>query len=265
PAPTQAIGGGPEGASREHVPGGPRSASSSRSPNLQLQKLGGSRPLVRQPATGTRQAHSRDSFQSRRAHQRGKQSRCKASCNLQLCRHTISLYWHCVRHRPVSAALRGRSAEQSIWDCKDKHTLLASLLGAAGIRTYPALISSAHEIDPDVPSPGQFDHVISVVPRGKEFLWLDTTPEVAPFAYLITPLRDKQALVIPEDGPPTLMTSPVDPPVTASQTFQIRAKLNDAGTLEGKIERAVQGDDTEVLLRTAFRRVPLPQWKYLVQ
>src|SRR5207245_3127663 len=70
---------------------------------------------------------------------------------------------------------------------------------------------------------------------------------------------------IPEDRPPTLVRSPVDPPIKASQTFQIRAKLNDAGTLEGKIERAVQGDDTEVLLRTAFRRVPLPQWKDLVQ
>ncbi len=45
-------------------------------------------------------------------------------------------------------------------DCKDKHTLLASLLDAAGIKAYPALINSPHDLDPDVPSPGQFDHVM---------------------------------------------------------------------------------------------------------
>jgi transglutaminase-like putative cysteine protease len=51
-------------------------------------------------------------------------------------------------------------------DCKDKHTLLAALLSAVGIKAYPALINSTHEIDPDVPSPAQFDHLISVVSQG---------------------------------------------------------------------------------------------------
>ncbi len=116
-----------------------------------------------------------------------------------------------------------------------------------------------------MPSPGQFDHVISMVPRGNSAVWLDTTPEVAPFAYLITPLRGKHALVIPEDKAPTLTMTPVDPPTKASQTFKIDAKLNDSGTLEGKIERTIQGDDLEVMLRSAFRRVPMPQWKDLIQ
>ena len=52
---------------------------------------------------------------------------------------------------------------------------------------------------------------------------------------------------------------------TASQTFTINAKLDDSGTLEGKVERTIQGDDNEFLLRSAFRRVPMPQWKDLVQ
>jgi tetratricopeptide (TPR) repeat protein len=150
-------------------------------------------------------------------------------------------------------------------DCKDKHTLLASLLDAAGIKAYPALISTLHDIDPDVPSPGQFDHVIGVVPQGDRSLWLDTTPEVAPFAYLLSPLRGKHALVIPGGKPPMLMATPTDPPSKAAQTFKIEAKLDDSGTLAGKIERTVQGDDGEVLLRSAFRRVPMPQWKDLIQ
>lgn len=166
------------------------------------------------------------------------------------------------RYQPHSAA---EVLTNQYGDCKDKHTLLASLLDAAGIKAYPALISSGREVDPDFPSPGQFDHVISVVPRGNGFLWLDTTPEVSPFAYLITPLRNKPALVIFEDKPSALVNTPADPPSMGSQTFQIKAKLSNTGTLEGKIERTAQGDDSEVVLRSAFRRVPLPQWKDLIQ
>ncbi len=150
-------------------------------------------------------------------------------------------------------------------DCKDKHTLFASLLDAAGIKAYPALISTRRQIDFDVPSPAQFDHVISVVPQGTSLLWLDTTPEVAPFAYLVSPLRGKQALVISEDKPPALVATPEDSPLKALQVFHAKAKLSDAGTLEGSMERTTQGDDYEVLFRIAFRRVPLPNWQQLVQ
>jgi len=166
------------------------------------------------------------------------------------------------RYQPHTAA---EVLSNQYGDCKDKYTLFASLLDAAGIKAYPALINSSHEIDVDVPSPGQFDHVIGVVPQGSTSLWFDTTTEVAPFAYLVRPLRDKRALMIPEDKPPTLVTTPADSPSKASQTFKITAKLDDTGTLTGKIERTVQGDDSEVLLRSAFRRVPMPQWKDLIQ
>src|SRR5438874_10312167 len=123
------------------------------------------------------------------------------------------------------------------------------------MRAYPALINSARDIDADVPSPGQFDHVITVVPQDTGLVWLDTTTEVGPFAYLVTSLRDKHALVIPDDKASTLMMSPVNPPFPALQTFHMEAKLNDNGTLEGKAEHTVRGD-REVLLRAAFRAVP---------
>jgi len=150
-------------------------------------------------------------------------------------------------------------------DCKDKHTLLASLLSALGIKAYPVLIASIRDVDPDVPSPVQFDHMITVVPQGKDLFWLDTTPEVAPFRYLLSTLRDKLALVIPDDKPAALMTTPANPPSTGVETFQMQAKLDDKGTLEGRIERTFQGGDFEVLGRAAFRSVPATQWKDLVQ
>lgn len=166
------------------------------------------------------------------------------------------------RYQPHSAA---DVLANQYGDCKDKHTLLASLLEAAGIRSSPALINSMHALDPDVPSPGQFDHVITAVPQGAGYLWLDSTEEVAPFGYILSVLRDKPALVISDDKPATLVTTVAHPSSPALQTFKIDAKLDDSGTLQGTIERSVSGDDTELLLRAAFRRTPLPQWKDLVQ
>jgi tetratricopeptide (TPR) repeat protein len=149
-------------------------------------------------------------------------------------------------------------------DCKDKHTLFASLLQATGVTAYPALISSSRKLDADVPSPAQFDHVISVVPQGQNFLWLDTTAEVGPFGYLLPQLRDKQALVMPGDKPAMLVTTPANLPFPSINTFTIDGKLNEDGTLESKMDYTSRGD-SEIVFRSAFRLVPQPQWKDLVQ
>jgi tetratricopeptide (TPR) repeat protein len=166
------------------------------------------------------------------------------------------------RYQPHAAA---EVLANQYGDCKDKHTLLASLLDAAGIKAYPALISTYRELDPDVPSPAQFDHVITTVPQGRDFIWLDTTAEVAPFGYLLSLLRDKSALVIPPDRAASLVSSPAEPANPGVQTFTIEGKLDDTGTLQATVNRSISGDDTEVLLRMAFRRTPLTQWRELAQ
>lgn len=165
------------------------------------------------------------------------------------------------RYQPHSAA---EVLENQYGDCKDKPTLLISLLNALDIRAFPALISSVHDVEVDLPSPAQFNHVITVVPQGAGLVWLDTTTEIGPFAYLIPQLRDKRALVIPDDKSPELMISPTDPPFPSLQIFHIEARLSDNGELAGKAEQTLRGD-SEVLLRSAFRTVPLAQWKDLVQ
>lgn len=149
-------------------------------------------------------------------------------------------------------------------DCKDKHTLLASLLQAAGISIFPALISSSHTLDENVPSPAQFDHVVGYFQHGNNALWLDTTPEVAPVGLLISPLRDKQALVIFGENSAKLLTTPADPLIRATQTFTIKGDLKEDGSFEAKVEDTINGEN-EILLRQAFRRVPQGQWKDLVQ
>ncbi len=149
-------------------------------------------------------------------------------------------------------------------DCKDKHTLLASLLKAAGYEAWPALIHGQRKLDPDVPSPAQFNHVITVVPRGEQMIWLDTTPEVAPYGLLVNVLRDKQALVIPSNKPPMLMQTPANPPFPQRQEFSAKGKLGSDGTFTGHVEQSYRGD-TEVALRMMFRQIARSQWKEAMQ
>jgi tetratricopeptide (TPR) repeat protein len=148
-------------------------------------------------------------------------------------------------------------------DCKDKHTLLAALLSAVGIRAYPALINTRMAVDADVPSPGQFDHVISVVAKGSTLSWMDTTPEVTEMGYLVYPLRGKPALVITPEKV-AFQTTPANSPVANKYTSTLTAKLGSDGTLQAHVGTMFSGDD-ELYFRYTFRRVPESQWKDVIQ
>src|ERR1700728_4609746 len=109
----------------------------------------------------------------------------------------VSLSLGLGRYQPHAAA---DVLHDQYGDCKDKHTLLASLLEAEGLHASSVLINSSRKLDRDVPSPAQFDHVITLLPMPHEEVWMDTTSEVAPFRLLAYTLQKKQALVIPDGG-----------------------------------------------------------------
>ena len=158
-------------------------------------------------------------------------------------------------------------------DPKDKHTLLEALLEAQGIRAFPALISSSRDLDPNLASPGQLNHVITVIPQGtdgKDWMWLDTATEVAPFRMLASALRGKQALVIPiappgataKEGGPRLVETPADPPSLQVQNIEVTSQVSDLGKLTAHIHYSMTGDNA-LALRTAFRRTSQANMKDL--
>jgi tetratricopeptide (TPR) repeat protein/transglutaminase-like putative cysteine protease len=149
-------------------------------------------------------------------------------------------------------------------DCKDKHTLMASLLKAAGYDAWPVLIHTARKLDPEVPSPAQFNHVITVIPNGDQLIWLDSTPEVAPYQLLIQALRNKQALLIPTGKTALLATTPPNPPFPQDQQVSVKGKLGSDGVFTGHVELSYRGD-SEVLLRMVFRQVSQSHWKETMQ
>lgn len=175
--------------------------------------------------------------------------------------HYIGLDFGIGRYQPHAA---DDVLDNGYGDCKDKHTLLASLLKAVGIEAWPALIHINRKLDPEVPSPAQFDHVITVVPSGGRYTWLDTTPEVAPYGLLLLQLRNKQALVIPTNQAAMLLTTPPNPPAPQRQEFSMEGKLGTDGTFTGHAEQIYEGD-VAVALREAFRQVSESQWKEAAQ
>jgi tetratricopeptide (TPR) repeat protein/transglutaminase-like putative cysteine protease len=173
----------------------------------------------------------------------------------------VSLSFGVGRYQPHAA---GDVFTNQYGDCKDKHTLLAAMLSAAGISSDAVLIGFSRDLDPDVPSPAQFDHVITAVPSGDDLLWMDTTAEVAPFRLLIARLRRKKALLVPPDGAGRLVETPADPPFLASQRVEVNGSVTELGKLNAQVRYTMRGD-VELALRVAFRRTPPAQWKQIAQ
>lgn len=173
----------------------------------------------------------------------------------------VSLSFGLGRYQPHSAA---EVFANQYGDCKDKNTLLTAMLDAAGIQADAVLIPFSRKLDTSVPSPSQFDHLITAVPKGNELVWMDSTAEVAPFRLLSRALRDKSALLVPPDGAGKIVKTPADPPFPSVQRVEIEARVSDLGKLEAKLRYVLRGDN-EFALRAAFRRTPETQWKQLGQ
>ena len=163
------------------------------------------------------------------------------------------------RYQPQAAA---DVMSNQYGDCKDKHTLLASMLAATGLRAYPVLINSARKLDEDIPSPGQFDHVITAIPLGNETLWADTTSEIAPAGLLSPRLRNKQALMIPIAGSARLEKTPAEPPFLSSEVVTMEGTVDDLGKVTARGKLILHGD-AETYMRFMFRRTQKSDWKRL--
>ena len=162
--------------------------------------------------------------------------------------------------RPAAEVLTTRYA-----DCKGKHALLSALASAAGIEVWPVLVhSSRKDMDDAVPSPGQFDHLITVLRIGadpSQWLWLDATQDLAPAGYLMPNLRGKRALLIDDKGG-HVVTVPDRPPFATRQLVENNATLDKSGPLGAKVRWTLRGD-TEPWMRAVIRMAPADKWTEL--
>jgi tetratricopeptide (TPR) repeat protein len=149
-------------------------------------------------------------------------------------------------------------------DCKDKDTLLEALLRAKGLTTAPALIGLNIMPVPDVPSPALFNHVITTVDLPGGRIWLDTTPEVAPYRVLVPLIRDEQALVVPAQGVASLQRTPADPPFAYFERFEAVGTLDRDGLLKSHMDMTMRSDN-ELGFRILLQRAAPSQWDEAMQ
>jgi tetratricopeptide (TPR) repeat protein len=153
-------------------------------------------------------------------------------------------------------------------DCKDKATLLASLLEAVGYKADTVLIGPGIRFNEAVPSPAAFSHAITAVSLGSgatsQTIWLDSTQEVAPYRALFSVERDKQVLRIPVDSPAHLDRTPHKLPFDSFQHFEADGTLDTKGLVKGRLSYTFRGDD-EIALRAAIRQISPAQYDQFAQ
>ncbi|MBN2320124.1 MAG: DUF3857 domain-containing protein [Acidobacteria bacterium] len=99
-------------------------------------------------------------------------------------------------------------------DCKDKATLLVAFLRQSGIEAYVALLNTGpgHDLDPELPGMGLFDHVIVYVPSEPD-LWIDPTNPYARLGELPDSNQGRLALIASDSTTGLIQT----PSSTSSQ------------------------------------------------
>jgi hypothetical protein len=138
-------------------------------------------------------------------------------------------------------------------DCKDKASLLISMLNKIGLRGYPALVGTRGDVeaDPTAPTLATFDHMIVAfpVPAGlraevekfpaydprNQILWMDPTSETDPLGQLPEMDQGVFALIAyPERG--DLQRIPLAPPEQNGSEYAVHVRLQPDGTGTADVE-----------------------------
>jgi hypothetical protein len=158
-------------------------------------------------------------------------------------------------------------------DCKDKATLMGSMLQEIGVDSYFVEINSVRgAITPDTPAYLGFNHMILAIrlpdgasdasliatmqdPKLGKLLFFDPTDELTPLGQIRGDLQANYGLLdTPEGG--ELVLLPKQPPATSSIQRTAKLTLDASGNLKGEVEEIRLGDraqDERGAMRAATR------------
>ncbi len=122
-------------------------------------------------------------------------------------------------------------------DCKDKTTLLISMLDLVGIKAYPCLISVAPQerIDTTLPFLSQFNHMIAAIPTGMDtYIWLDATASTCRYGDLPYSTQGRTGFLI-SDTHGVFVETPVFPPESNRLVSRTELTLDNEGTVQGTL------------------------------
>jgi hypothetical protein len=153
-------------------------------------------------------------------------------------------------------------------DCKDKATLLSSMLKEIGVDSYYVVINTKRgSITAATPPSLGFDHVILAIqlpaglndaslvavmqhPKLGSILFFDPTDHLTPFGRLFGPLQANYGMLVAPDGG-ELVELPQLPPALNAINRTAKMTLDEKGTLLGDVHEVQVGDPA------AFQRYAL--------
>jgi hypothetical protein len=160
---------------------------------------------------------------------------------------------------------------------EDKFFLFYSLAGIFKMGSLAAMTGSTKQLSDRLPRPSLLSHllIIASVPPPPasacsdcdDYVWLDPSLEVAPFAALPASLRGKQALADKKGlffAGGAFLDVPGVLPFPSTQRVTIDARLGAEGALSAKVKYTLRGDN-ELLLRVAFHQSPREKWNEVAQ
>lgn len=144
-------------------------------------------------------------------------------------------------------------------DCKDKATLMGSMLHEIGVDSYYVVINSERgSVNAETPAHSAFDHVIIAIklpegvpdpslvaviqhPKLGRILFFDPTDELTPLGQISGNLQDNYGLLVTPDGG-ELVKLPKQPSAMNSIHRVAKLTLDTQGNLIGQVEERRVGD-----------------------
>lgn len=148
---------------------------------------------------------------------------------------------------PASKVMRNKYG-----DCKDKSTLLLSMLKAAGIPSYYVLVPtrSISNLLPEFPYPFQFNHCIIAVEMGESHVFLDPTSATTHFDYLPSVNQGRNAVLIKE-GEPIFFRTPLAQPSASGVLSRFDIHIMPDGSADVALYTEISGSE-EIEIREVF-------------
>ena len=147
-------------------------------------------------------------------------------------------------------------------DCKDKTTLMIAMLDLAGIEAFPVMLNPApyQRIDLELPSLGQFSHLIGAIPRDDgNYIWLDPTADTCSYGDLPARDRGRKGFVIQSERG-EFVDIPISTPESNQLLVDTEIALTEDGTVQGLMRIDTLGQ-YNVEARLEYKRVSPSAWK----
>ena len=147
-------------------------------------------------------------------------------------------------------------------DCKDKTTLLITMLDLAGVKAFPVMLNpSPHErIDTDLPSLGQFSHMITAVPDSNgDYIWLDATSNTCSFGDLPDVNQGRVGFLIGDESG-IFVDIPIFPADANQLILRTDMRLDEEGAVNGEIFMGTKGQ-YNLDSRLRYQQLAQNDWK----